>query len=211
MDSTLIIVVVLLVAAIALGSRSKKKKKPEPDKAGWHIGPDIRGTNYSVGMPKQPQPIGNGWRISFPTNPNHHVHYVQLFSPPALVGRSEITARFSVTGGGFVPQEYPSKPALVSLLIQRKGDDWGGLGAMQSYRWFSNLTVPLEAGEFEITVPLAVEAWGDIYGAKDPALFAAALREAENVAIIFGSDGGRGHGVYATQPSTFTLKELVVK
>jgi hypothetical protein len=63
----------------------------------------------------------------------------------------------------------------------------------------------LAEGEHELTVPLTVAHWGDVFNGQDAAAFAAAIRDVDNIALIFGSDGGRGHGVYATQPSRFTL------
>lgn len=211
MDPILIAVGLLLVVAAVLGSKSKKKKATRSARIGWHIGPEIHGVNYSKGMPKQPSIVGNGWSFTFPSSPDKHVHYVQLFNPPSLLGKKEITIRFTVTGDGFVAQEYPANPALVSLLLQRKNDNWGAIGEMKSYRWFSSNPLTLAEGDFEMTVPLDAALWGDVYNGKDSSLFAATLQNLDNIAVIFGSDGGRGHGVYAKQDSTFTLKELVVK
>jgi hypothetical protein len=192
MTALIIIGLIVLVAVFAMA----KGKRKASNKTGWHI-------EWSPGMPAQPTPQGAGWHFDFPTIPTSHVHYVQWFNPPPL--GSEVRVRFRVTGGGFVPQEYPDRPALVSLLIQRKGDDWGAQGPMQSYRWFSRQTVTLAEGEHELTVPLTVAHWGDVFNGQDAAAFAAAIRDVDNIALIFGSDGGRGHGVYATQPSRFTL------
>lgn len=197
------VILVVLGILVLLGVTRKKKPSSAP---AWRIGPVIRGQNYSPGMPSHPVPQGKGWYFDFPLDPRFHVHYVQLFNPPRLGSYIEIA--FSVTGGPFVPQAYPDKPALVSLMIQRKGDDWSAVGPMQAYRWFSKAALPLEAGEHKLTVPLEVEAWGDVYGGQDPQAFADTLKNLDNIAVIFGSNGGRGHGVYATQPSRFTLLGL---
>ena len=208
-----IFAVLAVVALIILAAGAKKKKKPKPV-AGqdWRIGPIIRGANYSPGMPSRPTMQGAGWYFDFPTIPTSHVHYLQWFNPPSLVGKREIVIRFTVTGGGFVPKEFPDgRPATVSLMIQRKGDDWSAIGKYQSYRWFSSGALNLAAGEFELVAPLDANAWGDVYNAKNAQTFAESLREVDNIAVLFGSNGGRGHGVYASEPSRFTLTSIEVR
>lgn len=157
-------------------------------------------------MPETPVEQGDGWFFNFPITPTEHVHYVQNFDPPSLIGPNKVaTFVFRVDGGGFVPQEFPYRTALVSALIQRSGDNWSARGEYASYRWFSKETVKLADGTFTLSVPLDVQKWGDVYGGKDPSLFQKTLKDAESIGLVFGSDGGRGHGVYATDPSTFTL------
>lgn len=197
--------IIIGLAALVAVLLSKRKRKA-PTKTGWHIGPVIGGMSYSPGMPARPTPQGAGWYFDFPTEPTSHVHYVQWFSPPPLSG--SIRVRLAVTGGGFVPQEYPDRPALVSLIIQRRGDNWQADTNTVSYRWFSRQSQVLEPGEYELTVPLDVSEWGDVYNVQDAARFAETLREVESIGLVFGSDGGRGHGVYATGPSRFTLLEI---
>lgn len=208
MTAALLILAVVVLAMLA--GRGKKGKKPAaPKQSGWVIGPTINGRNYSVGMPARPTLQGAGWWFDFPTNPASHVHYVQWFSPPALSGESLIRARFRVTGGGFVPQEFPDREATVSLMFQRKGDTWGE--ATEAFRWFSKEVRVLAEGEFEIVAPLTFDHWFSTFSRGREADFAGAIREVENIAVLFGSTGGRGHGVYATQPSRFTLISLEVE
>ena len=185
--------IVALAVVLLLYYRSKRRL------TGWHI-------MYSPGMPDRPTMQGDGWHFDFPTDPASHVHYVQWFKPPSPVGA--LTARFTVTGSGFVPQEFPDRAATVSLLLQRRGDDWTARGAMQSYRWYSSEVVTLAAGEFELTVPLDVAFWGDVNGFKDPVAFAATLADLDNIGLVFGSAGGRGHGVYATEPARFAFSSF---
>ena len=45
----------------------------------------------------------------------------------------------------------------------------------------------------------------------DPRDFRAALAGAERVGFVFGSESGRGHGVYATGPARFTLLDFRVE
>ena len=186
------------LALLALAYLVLRKRKATPRKTGWHI-------TYSPGMPDRPVPDGDGWGFTFPTNPASHVHYVQNFDPPSLEPGKSITVRFRVSNGVFVPQEWPDEPATVSLLIQRKGDDWTARGEMAAYRWYSKEQVTLAEGEHTMTIPLDAAHWGGVYGGQPAALFYEALRNADNVGLVFGSPSGRGHGVYATGPATFTL------
>ena len=193
-SAAVFIVVAILVMAALLLRKHRGVFGPE-----WRIG-------YSPGMPNTPVMQGSGWYFDFPTDPASHVHYVQWFKPPALVG--SLYVKFTVTGGGFIAPRYPGETAVVSLLIQRKGDDWTAQGKYQGYRWFSSAIVTLADGQFEITAPLNVASWSDVEGGRDPAAFAEAIRNVENVGLVFGVSGGRGHGVYATEPSRFTLLEI---
>ena len=195
--------IITLAAALAYLLLWRKRKTHKTRKAGWHI-------EHSPGMPSRPVPDGDGWGFTFPTHPGSHVHYVQNFDPPNLEPGKSIMVRFRVSNGVFVPQEWPDEPATVSLLIQRKGDNWTARGKMASYRWFSGQQVTLAEGEHTMTLPLDVAYWGDVFGGKAPVLFSEALRHADNVGLVFGSPSGRGHGVYATGPATFTLLEFEV-
>ena len=186
------------LALLALAYLVLRKRKDTARKSGWRI-------EHSPGMPSRPVPDGDGWGFTFPTNPASHVHYVQNFDPPSLEPGKSIRVRFRVSGQGFTAQEWPDEPATVSLLIQRKGDDWTARGKMAGYRWYSAQQVTLAEGEHTMTVPLDVAHWGGVYGGQPAALFYEALRNADNVGLVFGSPSGRGHGVYATGPATFTL------
>lgn len=197
---------IAILAAIALAalvvSRRKRKDDPAQTPRGWLI-------RWSPGMPERPVAQGAGWYFDFPTDPQSHVHYVQNFTPPPIVPGATLVARFRVEGTGrFVPQEFPDRPATVSLLIQRRGDNWGAQGEFASYRWYSAQTVELREGEFTIEARLTADNWGDVYGAHDPLLFEKALADVENIGLVFGSAGGRGHGVYATSSSRFVLQML---
>lgn len=204
--------VILAVIVLVFALKGKKGKKPrQPAGPDWRIGPTINGRNHSVGMPASPTMQGQGWRFDFPTDPSRHVHYVQWFNPPSLVGKREISIRYRITGGGFTPQQpdLRHKPARIGLLIQRRGDDWGEL--KEAYRWFSLAGESLAAGEFELTVPLTPEHWKSTLGKGTPGQFTTALHDLDNIAVLFGSDGGRGHGVYATKPSRFILQSIVIR
>ena len=194
--------IAVLILVISKGKKSKSNNAPNKA-TGWQI-------MWSPGMSGAPTPQGSGWAFDFPTNPASHVHYVQNFNPPKLTPGHIVTVKFKVDGDNFIPQEFPEKTALVSILIQRKGDDWSAKGKYAAYRWFSNATAELIAGEYVLSVPLDVNQWGDVYGGKDTELFTATLNNVESIGLVFGSEGGRGHGVYSHSPSRFTLNTLTV-
>lgn len=187
--------IIALTAALACLLLWRKRKT---HKAGWRI-------EHSPGMPARPVPDGDGWGFTFPTNPASHVHYVQNFDPPHLEPGKSIRVRFRVSGQGFTAQEWPDEPATVSLLIQRKGDDWTARGEMASYRWYSTQQVRLAEGEHTMTAQLSPAQWIGVHRSQDQARFYEALRKADNIGLVFGSPSGRGHGVYAAGPATFTL------
>jgi hypothetical protein len=191
--------VVIAIIAIALAAILLRHKTSSSDA---YSGPRWRMSG--VGVPSIPTMQGSGWNFTFPSAPNH-VNYLQDYAPPALAVGKTLVAKFTITGGGFVAPEYPANPPLVSLVLQRKGDDLSGVGEFKAYRWFSTNATPLTAGTFELSIPLDVSAWGDIYNGQDAAQFAAALSNIENIGLVFGSNGGRGHGINASEPSTFTL------
>lgn len=65
----------------------------------------------------------------------------------------------------------------------------------------------VEPGIHEITVDLKDD-WKAVMSttaAKNPRAFRDALANADRLGFVFGSAGGRGHGVYATGRAKFTL------
>ena len=182
----------------------------------WEIGPFIRGKNYSVGMPVAPQQAFDGARfvIPGPSAKNGHVHYVTMATGP-LAGAKRITLKYRIDAGPgtrFVPQEHPDRKATLSLYFQRSGDRWSA--RYSDWRWYSpaNRVVELKPGTHSITIGLD-EDWVAMMGpgAKaNPKGFRRALNETARIGFVFGSEGGRGHGVYATRPSRFTILDFRV-
>lgn len=184
----------------------------------WEIGPVIRGRNYSVGMPLHPEPAPDGWFFDFPgpRRSDGHVHYVTRRTGPLDEARG-LRLRYRIDarpGTRFVPQEYPDRTAILSLYIQRAGDDWLARGGTQFHRWYSpqDRVVPIEPGEHELTI-LFEENWISVMGSdheRSPEAFVDALADAARIGFTLGSDGGRGHGVFATAPARFTVLEFRV-
>lgn len=209
-----------LTAALAAAAVLAVPALGAPPASGWEIGPIIRGKNYSVGMPLRPAPAREGWSFDFPASSRDagHVHYV-TFDPGSLTGKRRIVVRYRVDaapGTRFVPQENPELPATVSLFVQRRGDNWTARGAYDFFRWYApSATVrQLAPGTHEMTVSLRDPDWGSVYGkpaAANSAAFDSALANASRVGLVFGSDAGRGHGVFATAPARFTLLDFRIE
>ncbi|WP_232343444.1 hypothetical protein [Novosphingopyxis sp. YJ-S2-01] len=184
----------------------------------WTIGPIIDRKNYSINMPLHPTRTRQGWSVAFP-DPRQpgEIHYVTR-RVRSLEGARRIVARYRIDaapGTRFVPQEYPDKTATVGLYFQRRGDNWRAKGPYDFFRWYAPASTvkPLKPGVYEMSVDLDGD-WGSVYGkkaAQNPAMFERALADVDNVGLTFGSDGGRGHGVYATGPARFTLLDFRIE
>lgn len=184
--------------------------------ADWEIGPVIRGRNYSQGMPPSPAPAARGaWTFEFSRSPDSHVHYVTYPSGP-LAGASRIVVRYRVDaarGVRFVAQEHPDEPAIVSLMFQRAGDSWSGR-RHEFHRWYSPTVKAITPGVRELSVSLTDPEWISVFGkpvAAQPQGYAMALERTERIGLVFGSQSGRGHGVYATGPARFTLLDFRIE
>ncbi len=189
---------------------------PPPADA-WEIGPIIRGKNYSRGMPLRPGQTrdGPGFAIPAPTAADGHVHYVTT-ATGALRGARRIVLRYRIDaapGTRFVPQESPHLPATLSLYFQRAGDGW--TARQPDWRWYAPTarTVRLAPGTHTISIGLD-EDWIAMTGPgahANPRGFRAALADTARVGFVFGSEGGRGHGVHATAPARFTILDFRVE
>lgn len=210
----------ILFPALACGLLVSAAGAAVPEAGDWEIGPIIRGQNYSVNMPLRPAPTPEGWQFRFPAPDAAagHVHYV-TFDPGSLRGKSRITLRYRVDGARgvrFVPQEFPDRPATVSLFLQRRGDSWTARGAYEHFRWYAPIHAvqEIEPGVHEMSVRLDDPRWTSVQGkqaAGNRAAFDQALANIERAGLVFGSQGGRGHGVFATAPARFTLLDFTIE
>jgi hypothetical protein len=188
-----------------------------PPASSWEIGPNIRGKNYSVGMPRQPDAVRDGGvSFEFP-GPDGEVDALTT-SVGSLWGVSEITVRYRIDaarGTRFVSAETPDQAAAVSFYFQRGGDTWSARGRYASYRWYvpGHAVIPLTPGERTVTVRLD-EPWTNVNGipnTQDPRGFQSALENSAQLGIAFGTASARSHGVYATGPARFTLLSLEMR
>jgi hypothetical protein len=192
----------LLVACDGDSDSSSPTPRPRPS-TDWQIGPVIDGKNYSVGMPLNPEPFGEGF--NFVIGPKSEPHYVTRPTGP-LDDASAIRMRYRVAGP---PETTFSSCASVTVHFQRRGDDWQTDG----YRWWATFaTVPLARGEHEIVAPLDGKWTGTfaVTAETHPAAFALAKAEAARVGFTFGDCEGYGHGATATPDVLFAVTEFAV-
>ena len=201
----------------AIGSGGIASITASEDAANWDIGPDVRGVNYSVGMPLKPTPNAKrGWSFAFPypSRDAGHVHAITYNSGP-LINASKIVMRYRIDAGPnvrFEPQETPGLQGTVSLYFQRQGDNWSAKRKYDFYRWYSPPSVrKLSRGEYEIVVSLTDPKWQSVHGKLAPdnsEYFREALAQTKQIGIAFGGPSGFAHGVYSTGPARFTLLEF---
>ena len=188
-----------------------------PSASEWVIGPIIRGRNYSEGAPLHPTPRRDGgWQIDLPRRPGG-VHYV-TFPHGSLAGKRRIVMRYRIEaapGVQIVPSTAPQSPSILTLYFQRSGDNWSARGRFEAYRWYATFASqsPLKPGEHVIVAPLNGN-WTAVQTSSartNPAAFAAALEEADQVGFVLGGGDGYGHGVYATGPARLIVTDFRVE
>lgn len=207
----------LIPFAVALAAVAGTASAAAPPARDWEIGPVIRGKNYSYRMPLRPDEgrEGPSFAIPGPTKADGHVHYVTVPTRP-LAGARAIVLRYRIDaapGTRFVPQESPELPATLSLYFQRAGDGW--TTRQPDWRWYAptSRTMPLKPGTYTVWIGLN-EDWIAMTGPgahANPRGFRAALAQTARVGFTFGSEGGRGHGIYATRPARFTILDFRVE
>lgn len=166
---------------------------------GLVIGPWIWGFSHSKGYPMRPQRLGKGWWVRF--KPNGSLHAVLDYGFRIPAGATKLVLSYTAEIHHVTPTENPGAAPLVSLVLQRRGDDWTGKGAKASYRLYSP-AFPLKSGVFTATIQLA--GWTNVWG--QPADIAPVIADLSNLAVAFGHSAGRMHGVSGA--GTFTLTSL---
>lgn len=178
----------------------------------------IKGRNYSINMPPTMAESREGVFFDFPgpSRADGHVHYVTI-PVRSLQDARRITLRYRIDaapGTRFVPQEFPDRTATLSLFIQRSGDGW--TRRYPTHRWYSpaDRVMPLRPGIHTVSIDFE-ESWIPVLGGQTDQsrveAFRAARENASRVGFTFGSDGGRGHGVFATRPARFTILDFEIE
>jgi hypothetical protein len=208
---------ILIALCLALAACDGDDKSPSPSPANnyitsWTIGPIIDGKNYSVGLPKHPSRETLGW--SFEIGPDKEPHYITTPTTP-LTNKKQITIHYEVQmaeGVRIYPKCCFTSPAMgPTLYFQVRNDDWNTDGN----RWWATFATPMPivAGEHTITVPLDGP-WTSVKylaAATSPDVFKAAKEKAGVVGFTLGGGDGYGHGVRATGPVKFIVKEFSVQ
>lgn len=183
----------------------------------WSVGPIIDGRQYSRGMALRPKPHnGGGWYVDIPPPPGS-VNYL-TFRPGSLSGKRRIVMRYRVEltpGARLMPRKSPTAPSMLTLYVQRRGDDWSAEGPFETYRWFASFAMhsPITAGDHVMTVPLDGN-WTAVQSSTartSPAAFRAALADAGEVGFVLGGGDGLGHGINASGPARLIVTSFRIE
>ena len=184
----------------------------------WIIGPLVKGKNYSVNMPFNPDSTRDGHVVfDFPRHGRGEVDAMTTGVYP-LAGKKRIVVDYRIDaapGTRFIPVERPELDALVSIYFQRAGDKWNAKGKYASYRWYQpvNTVHTIRPGRHRMVIELD-DRWTNVWGkpnTENRALYQAALADTATLGIAFGSHSGRSHGVAATGDATFTLLSVEIE
>ncbi|HEX8402239.1 MAG TPA: hypothetical protein VF628_11110 [Allosphingosinicella sp.] len=190
----------------------------------WEVGPIVRGFSRTPNVPLRPRRHPGGLAIDIPMgDPDRpearagDVRYV-TFNPGSLAGRKRLTLRYRVEldeGVRLFPWTGPPLPALLTMFLQRAGDDWSAAGKFETYRWWAGFAtvMPIEPGDHELIVALDGRWTATISSnAHDhSAAFKAALTHACRVGFTLGGGDGLGHGICATGPARLIIQDFLVE
>lgn len=220
-----LIIISILLALAACGGNEMRLNRipagPPTVASNWEVGPIINGKSRSIGTAIHPAPHPDGLAIDIPhpTALQGHVHYV-TFNPGPLVGRTRLTLRYRIEmeeETRIVPSSPPgwTGPALITLFLQRCGDNWTANREYETYRWWATgfTVMDLRPGDNEISVPLNAGWTATISSSieSNPAEFQAALVDTCRVGFTLGGGDGYGHGVYATGPARLIIREFIIE
>jgi hypothetical protein len=170
--------------------------------SGLHLGPIINGKSRTVGTRLE------GKAFAFPTR-GGHVH--ALVQPTDKVGEA-ITLRYRIEadeGVTFHPVENPTATATISLMLQRKGDDFQSVGAKEFYRLYGPVVHEIAPGEHEIAITPGSLGWIGVYAKEpSPAQWDDVLANLAAIHVCFGGGGSRSHGVFASGQARFVMLGL---
>jgi hypothetical protein len=212
-----------MLSALALASVQASQAGAQPHPApsamnpnAWVIGPIIGGHSYSRGMPLHPSPgPGRAWHIELPRAPGS-VHAI-TFPHGSLTGKRRIVMQYRIEaapGVRIVPRTAPAGVGLITPYFQRSGDNWSASGRFEAYRWYATFaTREMTAGEHQIVVPLNGN-WTAVLRSSaqsNPAGFADALANADQVGFVLGGGEGYGKGVFATGPARLVVTDFRVE
>jgi hypothetical protein len=182
----------------------------------WTIGPIINGRSYSRLMPLRPSPgPGRAWHINLPGAPGS-LNAV-TFRHGSLAGKRQIVMRYRIEAAPGVriePSTAPGGAGVITPYFQRRGDNWSARGRFEAYRWYATFaTKRMTPGEHQLVVPLDGN-WTAVMSSSartNPAGFADALANADQVGFVLGGGEGYGKGIYATGPARLVVTDFRVE
>ena len=207
----------MLATAGVLAGLAASAAAAVPGASAWTIGPITARGNYSHGVPLHPVPgPSSAWHIDLP-GPGGSVNYV-TFRHGSLAGKHRIVMRYRVEtapGVQTVPRTAPGMPWIITLYVQRRGDNWTGRGPFEAYRWYATFAsqMPISPGSHQIVAPFSGK-WTAVMNSSsysNPAAFRDALANADQVGFVLGGGDGFGHGVFATGPARLIVTDFRVE
>lgn len=195
MTDTLVLGILSLLPTLAICLYVWRRWQPR----GWYIGPRINGKNASKCMPLYPDNDEGIWGFHL-SRPTQEVDYITRACPS--LDKVVAIAMSCEVEGEFIQAENPASPPSVSLVIQRRGDDWSG----KPYRWYFPQALPLTPGIHSAIIRLDDPQWVSVLGGGD---MHDTLRDPARIGLTFGGDHGLGHGVRANTTARFKLTSFI--
>ena len=171
---------------------------------GWELVETVQGKDVAHGVTLEP----NGALWSATIRPGAELDGVAKRTGPIAPG-STVRIRYRVSGEGLYPAEAPAADPILTIMVQRAGDDWSARDGKQEYRQYVTETpLPLTPGEHEATITLAHPCCTNVYGQYGK--LNQTLAGAQYIWLAFGHWDGRMHGVSSFGATEFKLLEWTV-
>ncbi|GLR48039.1 hypothetical protein [Sphingomonas astaxanthinifaciens] len=204
-----------LAALLALPLAAASAAPPPP--SAWTVGPIVYGVSRSPGLPLRPQrAAGGAIAVAIPPAP-YSLHGL-TFAPGSLAGKRRIVMRYRVEaapGTALIATSDHRSPGIITLFLQRRGDDWSAQGLFETYRWYATFaTQTLRPGAEQTMVAPLNANWTAVMTSSArtrPAEFRAALADASAVGVVLGGGDGFGHGVEASAPARLVITDFRIE
>ena len=166
---------------------------------GWELVETVRGKDVAQGVTLEPD--GALWSATI--RPGAELDGVAKRTGPIAAG-SVVRIRYRVSGETLYPAEAPAADPILTIMVQRAGDDWTAQGEKVDYRQYVTETpLPLTPGEHEATITLAHPCCTNVYGQYGA--LDRTLAGAQRIWLAFGHWDGRMHGVRSSAPVAVEL------
>ena len=171
---------------------------------GWELVEAVRGKDVAQGVTLEP----NGALWSATIRSGAELDGVAKRTGPIAPG-STVRVRYRVSGDGLYAVEAPGANPILTIMVQRAGDDWSAKGERVDYRQYvTATTLPLTPGEHEAEITLAHPCCTNVYGQYGS--LDQTLAGAQRIWLAFGHWDGRMHGVTSFGETKFELLEWSV-
>lgn len=208
--------VLAIVAATSALFAAEAASAPPPA-ASWTVGPVIGGRSYSRGVP--PHPIagpGRSWWVPIPGGSGSLNALTMAARPLSGARRIVLTYRIEAAPGVTIgARSAPGAPALVTMYLQRRGDNWSARGPFETYRWYAGFATQTVTPNVTRTIvaPLSGN-WTAIERSSartSPAAFRAALADPQAIGFVLGGGDGLGHGIVADGPARLVVTDFRIE